>query len=232
MRETPFKRKCLSDCSLGELWSSSFLIANKSSVRHYPQLPWGFALGHVCSSSEHLSLHASVPSSLNVFKRSRCDREDKQEDGHWKAGWDPLQPPAAKTHPSIVRINVWSLQRSPALQSQYLSSTQGTKHDTKVNTEMSNCSARAKLLQNGDFGDFFFFCLGWFCVLVGDFLWGGCWLVCLFILIVKRRNNLSCWGLVASVWITGPGGLHGADVCKSFYRNAVCLSVNAVLATL
>lgn len=163
MRETPFKRKCLSDCSLGELWSSSFLIANKSSVRHYPQLPWGFALGHVCSSSEHLSLHASVPSSLNVFKRSRCDREDKQEDGHWKAGWDPLQPPAAKTHPSIVRINVWSLQRSPALQSQYLSSTQGTKHDT----EMSNCSARAKLLQNGDFGDFFFFlfglvlCFGW-----------------------------------------------------------------------
>lgn len=44
--------------------------------------------------------------------------------------------------------------------------------------------------------------------------------------ISKRRNNLSCWGLVASGWITGPGELNGADVCEALQRGC-CVSICA-----
>lgn len=59
--QTLFKWKCLNYCSLNVLQSSSFWTVNKGCVRQCPQRLWGFMLRQVCSSSKHLSLHASFP---------------------------------------------------------------------------------------------------------------------------------------------------------------------------
>lgn len=74
-------------CSLNDLWGSSSPTVNKSPVRQCLQQSWGSALGKKCSSSNICS-RASLPSPLNMSKRSRGAKEDEQEDGFWKGG-DP-----------------------------------------------------------------------------------------------------------------------------------------------